>query len=321
MMRIISTGSKLPNRVVSNKELESVVETSDEWITTRTGIKERRISVGDTVASLASDAATIALEGANVDATEVQLIIVATCSPEYALPCCACQVQANIGAVNAVAFDLNAACAGFLFALHTAHAYINSGIYQNAIIIGAEVLSKMLDWEDRSTCVLFGDGAGAVFVQSDETEKGLLSMYQMSDGSKGMVLSCKERTLQNPFVNSISEKGYVEMNGQEVYKFATRQVPVSIKQAVSDAGMQMEDIDLFILHQANIRIIEVVAKRLGVSMDKFPVNLHNTGNISSATIPILLDEVCRAGKIKSGMKIVLSGFGAGLTYGACVIDW
>lgn len=328
-IRITGTGSALPEKIVTNFDMQEIVETSDEWIRERTGIAQRRISTGETVSDLAAKACQKALEMANVDAADVDMILVATCSPELLLPCCACQVQGMIGATNAVAFDLNAACSGFLFALNTAYAYINMGMYKNALVVGSEVLSKILDWEDRSTCVLFGDGAGAAFIQKTDDDgicengrrAGIESMVQGSDGVKGMVLSCGERPVSNPYVEKIEQSPYVHMDGQEVYKFATRQVPNCIKAALDKENLTVDDIDMFVLHQANVRIIEAVSKRLKADISKFPMNLDRVGNMSSATIPVLLDELNRNGKIKSGDRLVLSGFGAGLTYGASVIVW
>ena len=321
-VKVTGTGSSLPEKIVTNFDIEKLVETSDEWIRERTGIEKRHISTGETVASLAADAAKKALLMAGKNAEEVDLIIVATCSPEMLLPCCACQVQSIIGAKNAVAYDLNAACSGFVFGLSAANAYIETGMYKNALIIGSEVLSKIVDWTDRSTCVLFGDGAGAAFVEGVESnEKGILSISQGSDGAKGMVLACHDRDIVNPYTDNVQKTGYVTMDGQEVYKFAVRQVSLCIEDALEKAGLTIEEIDHFVLHQANIRIIEGVAKRLKADYNKFPTNLKNVGNMSSATIPVLLDELNRAGAFKKGEKIVLSGFGAGLTYGACVMIW
>lgn len=324
-INIVGTGSALPDQIVSNFDLQKLVDTSDEWIRERTGIGTRRISTGDTVASLAAKACENALSLAGKKAEEVDLILVATCSMEMLLPNCACQVQSIIGAKNAVAFDLNAACAGFLFALQTAYAYLKCGFYKNALVVGSEVLSKLMDWTDRSTCILFGDGAGAVYLESDtsnETEN-MLSFVQGSDGEKGMVLQCLARELKNPFVKPLPQESnpYIQMNGQEVYRFAVKQVPQCIEQALEQANVTADDVDLFILHQANVRIIEAVAKRLHVDLDKFPMNLDKTGNMSSATVPVLLDEINRSGKLQKGQTIVLAGFGAGLTYGACVMKW
>lgn len=329
-IKITGTGSALPEKTVTNFDLAKLVDTSDDWIRERTGISERRIATNDTVSSLASKACTNALEMAGRNAEDVELIIVATCSPEFLLPCCACQVQSDIGADKAVAFDLNAACSGFLFALNTAYAYMQAGLYKNALIVGSEVLSKLIDWTDRSICVLFGDGAGAAFVEASGIDEicengrkaGIESIIMGSDGTKGMTLSCMERGLANPYVVKNEEVNpYVHMDGQEVYKFATRQVPACISEALEKSGSTTDDIDLFVLHQANIRIIESVAKRLKADISKFPVNLNRVGNMSSATIPVLLDELNRGGKIKKGDRLVLSGFGAGLTYGASVLVW
>ena len=329
-IRITGTGSALPEKIVTNFDLEKLVETSDEWIQKRTGIAERRISDGETVSTLAADACRKALEMAGKNAEEVDLILVATCSPELLLPCCACQVQDLIGASNAVAFDLNAACSGFLFALNTAYAYLHTGIYKNVLIVGSEVLSKLVDWKDRGTCILFGDGAGAAFVEASAEDiiyengrrAGIECMIQGSDGTRGMVLSCAERAVNNAFIpEKRTENPYIYMDGQEVYKFAIKQVPACIQEALDKAGLMAEDVDWYMLHQANVRIIESVAKRMKVDIAKFPMNIHKIGNMSSATIPVLLDEWNRSGKIKRGDRLVLSGFGAGLTYGASILVW
>ena len=309
-----------------------MVETSDEWIRERTGIGERHVSVGETVVTLASEAARKALEQAGKRAEEIDLILVATCSPEQYLPCCACQVQADIGAVNALAFDVNAACSGFLFALNTADAYLQMGLAKNALIIGSEVLSKLVDWTDRGSCILFGDGAGAVVVERCGTTAGILGRALHSDGTGGGVLQCGARELTTPYARTSAAKTdqnqptdgrehYIQMDGQEVYRFATRRVPQCIEEALSDAGLAVPDIDLFVLHQANARIIDAVAKRLHADRDKFPTNLERVGNMSSASIPVLLDELNRQGKLHRGDRIVLAGFGAGLTIGACVMTW
>ncbi len=319
-IRILGTGSALPERAVTNEEITELVDTSDEWIRERTGIAGRHISTGETVASLASRACVLALENARKSADEVELILVATCSPENVAPCAACQVQKEIGAGNAAAFDLNAACAGFLFALHTAWAYVESGIYRNALIAGSEVLSKIVDWEDRGTCILFGDGAGAVYVEKCG-DGGILGFVQHSDGNKGDVLSCVGRTLENPFFRRISEKNYLKMDGREIFSFAVRQIPKTIEEALEKAGIAVGDVELFVLHQANRRIIEGISKRLGADEVHFPTNLERVGNTSSASIPLLLDELNRKGELKPGMRLVLSGFGAGLTCGACVLEW
>lgn len=319
-IKIIGTGSALPERRVTNDDLAEIMDTSDEWIRERTGIASRYLSTGETVASLTTVACERALESAGRKAEDVELLLVATCSPELLLPCTACQVQAKLGASKAVAFDLNAACAGFLFALHTAWAYVEAGIYKNALVAGGEVLSKIMDWSDRGTCILFGDGAGAVMVEKCE-KGGILSFVQHSDGSRGQVLSCANRGLNNPFFAQPLESEFVQMDGREVFAFAVRQVPAAIDEALSQAGLLPKDVDMYVLHQANKRIIEGISKRLSVDISRFPMNLNEVGNTSSAAIPLLLDELNRRGELREGMTIVLSGFGAGLTYGACVMSW
>lgn len=319
-MKIIGTGSALPAKKLENEELTKLVDTSDEWIRERTGIGARHISTGETVADLAADACRKALENAGREASEVELLLVATCSPETEIPCTACQVQKMLGAGNAVAFDLNAACSGFLFALNTVYAYLTAGIYRNALIAGTEVLSKIIDWTDRGTCILFGDGAGAVMVEQC-VEGGMMGFVQHSDGSKGNVLACGSRKLENPWFLEKDFMPYVRMDGREVFSFAVRQVPASIEEALGKSGITVDDVDLFVLHQANRRIIESIAQRLKADISKFPINLDRVGNMSSAAIPVLLDELNSQGKLIPGMTLVLSGFGAGLTYGACVIKW
>ncbi len=322
-IRISGTGSALPAKILTNGDLEKTVDTSDAWIRERTGIGQRHITEKENVASLAAEACRRALSDAGRKAEDVELLIVASCSAEMMLPCTACQVQDAIGAVNAAAFDLNAACSGFLFALQTANAYIASGMYKNALVVGAEVLSGIVDWQDRSTCVLFGDGAGAVFAEeSSEEGMGMLKMLQGSIGSRGAVLQCRAGHYSNAESELFPYKdAYIHMNGGEVYKFAVRQVPECIEEVLEAAGLSAEEIELYVLHQANIRILEAIAKRLGVDMERFPHNLERVGNTSSAAIPLLLDELNKSGKIKRGMKLVLAGFGAGLSYGACVMRW
>jgi 3-oxoacyl-[acyl-carrier-protein] synthase-3 len=321
-MKILGTGSYLPKRVVTNDDLSKLVDTTDEWITSRTGIKERRLTEGETASQLAAGAAKKALESANVRPEEIDLILLATMTADKAMPNTACLVQKTIGAVNATCFDINAACSGFLFALNTANAYLVSGMYRKILVIGAETLSKVVNWDDRSTCVLFGDGAGAVVVEADEKKYVAVSG---SDGVKGDVLSAGKIALQN-FLTDTEEEllreedYYMTMNGQEVFKFAVKTVPESIHQVTEKAGVAVESIDCFLLHQANVRIISSVAKRLGVDMEKMPVNLNSYGNTSAASIPILLDEVLRSGTIRAGSRVILSGFGGGLTWGTVYME-
>lgn len=326
--KIIGTGSFLPKTVVTNDDLSKIMDTSDEWIASRTGIRERRLVKEETTASMSAEASKRAMEKAHVTAEEIDLIIVGTITGDYVTPSTACEIQAEIGAVNAAAFDINAACSGFMFALNTAHAYLQTGIYKTALVLGAETLSKIMDWNDRSTCVLFGDGAGAAVVRAyaDAEEKeagsrGLLSFEQGSDGAKGKVLACRDRVNNNPLVKNEIDLDYVYMDGQEVYKFAVSTVPASIHRVLDKAGLTTSDIKYFVLHQANIRIIQSVAKRLKESEDKFPLSLDHCGNISAASVPILLDEMNQKGMLQKGDKIVMSGFGAGLTWASAVIEW
>ena len=317
--RIIGTGSCLPEAIVTNDYLSTIMDTSDEWISSRTGIKERHLVKEETTASLSLEAGRRALAEAGVAPEELDMIIVGTLTGDYITPSTACEVQAGLGAVNAVAFDINAACAGFLFSLHTVNAYIQCGMCRTALLIGAETLSRIMDWGDRSTCVLFGDGAGAAVVQAQEG--GLIAYDQGSDGEKGKYLACRNRTNNNPLVQTEKNYSYTQMDGQEVYKFAVTYVPNSIHKVLEKAGLQPEDIKYYLLHQANLRIIQAVAKRLKISLDRFPISLDHCGNVSAASVPILLDDVNRKGMLQKGDKIILSGFGGGLTWGPCLIEW
>lgn len=304
--KICGTGAYAPPNVMDNNDLSKLVETSDEWIQERTGIVRRHIADGENTVSMAVKSAESALKNANISAEEIDFIIVSTISSNVILPCAACEVQKEIGAVNAVCFDLNAACSGFLFAYNTAQAYIASGIYRTGIVIGAECLSNLIDWKDRGTCILFGDGAGAVVVKAKEGTQP--SIITHSDGEKGKALTCE----QNDFIH---------MDGQEVFKFAVKQVPKCICELLEANGLKKEEVHYFILHQANRRIVEAVAKRLKIEIEKFPMNLQEYGNTSSASIPILLDEMNQKGLLRKGMKIVMAGFGAGLSWGASLIEW
>lgn len=317
--KIIGTGSCLPAAIVTNEDLSRIMDTSDAWISSRTGIRERRLAKEETTSGMAVTAARRAMEDAGISPQEIDLIIVGTITGDYVTPSTACEVQAAIGAGQAAAFDINAACSGFMFALHTADAYLKAGIYRTALILGAETLSKIMDWNDRGTCVLFGDGAGAVVVRAADT--GLLACDLGSDGAKGRVLACINRKNNNPLVENSTDLQYTIMDGQEVYKFAVTTVPDSIRKVVAAAGLTMEEIDYFALHQANIRIIQSVAKRLKAAEEKFPTSLDHCGNISAASVPVLLDEMNKKGLLKTGMKIVLSGFGGGLTWASAVIEW
>ena len=318
-IRILGTGSYLPEKVVTNDELAQVMDTSDEWISSRTGIRSRHISIADTSTTMAVKAAKKALEDGGVKPEELDHIFVATLSGDHATPSTSCEVQKEIGAVNAVCMDLNAACSGFVYALNTAMAYAKAGMGRKMLLIGVETLSKIMDWSDRSTCVLFGDGAGSVVVEADPSRK--IYIDAGSDGMKGDVLTCEERHLNNLLVKDDSPMQQVQMDGQEVFKFAVRIIPKSVNKILDAAGVSKEDIKYYLLHQANRRIIEAAARRLKEPIEKFPMNLDHCANTSSATIPILLYEVHREGMLKAGDKIILSGFGGGLTWGSVYLEW
>jgi 3-oxoacyl-[acyl-carrier-protein] synthase-3 len=317
--KITGTGYFLPEYEADNDYLATLVETSDEWIRERTGIQSRHLAGRETTTSMAAEAARRAIDSAGIAAEEIELILVATISPDMATPSTACQVQALIGADRAVAFDINAACSGFLYALHTAEAFIRSGLYRNALLIGAETMSKLIDWTDRGTCVLFGDGAGAAVVQVCE-KGGILGQSLGSNGSKGGVLTCESRPAGNPLLAAKEKADYLQMDGKEVFTFAIKTVPACVEEALQNAGVEKEDVKYYLLHQANSRIIQSVAKRLKVPEERFPMNLDHCGNTSAASLPILLAQLAEDGKLAPGDKVVLSGFGGGLTWGACVIE-
>lgn len=321
---IIGTGSFLPERILTNQDLEKMVNTSDEWITTRTGIKERRIADKDTATSdLATKAAQNALLDAGMEAPEIDLIIVATITPDMNFPSTACIVQSNIKAYNAVAFDIGAACTGFIYAVVTANQFITTGLYKNVLVIGAETLSKFVDWQDRNTCVLFGDGAGAVVMSRAKDGYGVLSQYLGADGTGGDALAIDAGGSRNPAsIETIEQKmHYIRMDGNEVFKFAVRVMASAAEEAVRFAGLDKSDVDYLVPHQANIRIIEAARKRMGLSEDRVYVNLSRYGNMSAASIPVALDEAVKSGEIKAGDNVILVGFGAGLTWGSCLVRW
>lgn len=313
---ICGTGSAIPVGTVDNHDLAKLVETNDEWIRERTGIVRRHIADTETTVSLAAEAAKKALADAKMDAAEIDLLLVSTISSNVILPCTACEVQKEIGAENAFCFDMNAACTGFVLAYQTACAYLASGICRTALVIGSECLSNLINWQDRSTCILFGDGAGAAVVKAGEGSFYLPVSH--SDGVKGDALTCSSRhdgKCKNP------SACFMQMDGQAVFKFAVRSVPEVIGEVLEKNNLQKKEIDWFVLHQANRRIVEAVARRLEEPIEKFPMNLQEYGNTSSASIPILLDEMNHRGLLKSGQKIVLAGFGAGLTWGASILEW
>lgn len=317
--KICGTGSYAPAHFLDNNDLAKIVDTSDEWIRERTGVVRRHIIEEETTVSMSVEASKRALENAGMAAEELDLILVATFSSEVLLPCTACEVQNALGAVNATGFDLNAACTGFLFAYNTAQAYIASGMYKAVLVIGAESLSNTINWEDRGTCILFGDGAGAAILRAEEG--AFYRPVTYSDGRYGGALTCMSRHRKNRPPEEEDLDSYMQMDGQAVFKFAVRRVPEVIQEALTGADIAVGDIDWFILHQANKRIVEAVAKRLKADMERFPLNMEEYGNTSSASIPILLDEMNRQGKLKKGQKLVMSGFGAGLSWGATCFLW
>ena len=293
---ICGTGACVPKRVMDNYEIAEFVDTSDQWIRERTGVIRRHIAEKETTVSMAAEAGRQAMEGAGVSPEEIDLILLATASPDQIFPCTACSVQEKLGALNATGFDLNAACSGFLFAYNTAQAYISSGIFRTVLVIGAESLSRLVDWKDRNTCILFGDGAGAVLLKAKNSTFYLPATH--SDGSGGMALTCNGTADIHPFNKDAEPEknlSYIHMNGKEIR--------------------------WFILHQANSRIVDAVSRRLKVDIEKFPMNLQEYGNTSSASIPILLDELNQKGVLLKGQKLVLAGFGAGLSWGASILEW
>lgn len=321
---ILGTGTYVPNKVLTNQDLEKMVDTSDEWIVTRTGIRERRISGEDEAASdLAYQAAQKALEMSGITADQLDLIIVATVTPDTAFPSTANILQDRLGATKAAAFDLAAACTGFLYGIATASQFVQNGLYRYALVIGVECLSKIVDWTDRNTCVLFGDGAGAAVLGPVEEGYGFLSFDLGSDGKGGELLKLPAGGSRMPASNETvaSRLHYIYMSGGDVFKFAVRAMGASAEAALEKAGLTKEDIDFLVPHQANIRIIDAAVKRLGVSKDKVVVNLDRYGNMSAASIPVALDEAVRKGSIQQGDHLVLVGFGGGLTWGATVLRW
>jgi 3-oxoacyl-[acyl-carrier-protein] synthase III len=321
---ILGTGAYLPEKVLTNHDLEKMVDTSDEWITSRTGIRERRIAAPDQASSdLAVKAAERALEHAGLTAEDIDLIIVATVTPDMAFPATACVGQDRLGAKKAATFDLSAACTGFLYGITVASQFITTGVYKYALVIGVECLSRILNWEDRNTCVLFGDGAGAAVLGPVEEGYGFLAFELGGDGSGGEQLKLPAGGSRMPASEeTVANKLHtVSMAGREVFKFAVRVIGASTEEALKKAGLTKEDIDFLIPHQANIRIIDSAIKRFGLTEDKVVINLDRYGNMSSASIPVALDEAVRHGRIKKGDTLVLCGFGGGLTWGSAVIKW
>ena len=326
---IVGWGSYMPDKVLTNHDIAQIVDTSDDWIYTRTGIRERRIAnEKETTATLAFEAAARALLVADLHPSQVELIIVATSTPEYIFPSTACRVQDYLGATRAGAFDLSAACSGFVYGLSMAANSIATGAVKNAIVIGSETMSRVLDWQDRGTCILFGDGAGAVVLKGSSVPGGVLSSGLRSDGSGSDMLTLPA-VYHNPMPMLGPEylhqnghrKNTVSMNGRQVFRFATQVVSESIEDVVDKANLNMEEIDLIIPHQANVRIIETAAKRLKIPKEKFYLNLHRAGNTSAASIPIALCDAIEDGRLRPDTNLVFVGFGGGLTWASAVVKW
>lgn len=321
---IIGIGSFVPEYVLTNSELEKTIDTSDEWITSRTGIKQRHIADKDTATSdLAVKAAERALLDAGLTAKEIDLIIVATITPDMIFPSTACIVQSAIGAVNAAAFDINAACSGFVYGLVVANQFISTGLYKNILLIGAEVMSKFVDWNDRNTCVLFGDGAGAVVVGQVEEGYGIKASNLKSDGSGSDSLKVLAGGSRMPTtLETVTDNLHnISMNGNDVFKFAVKVMVSSVEKVLEVAELEIKDVDFLVPHQANIRIIDAAKARLRLPTDKVITNIDKYGNMSAASIPVALEEAIREGKIRKGNNVVIVGFGAGLTWGSCLLKW
>ncbi|MAW11952.1 MAG: 3-oxoacyl-ACP synthase [Verrucomicrobiales bacterium] len=326
-VKISGTGSYLPDKILSNEDLEKIVDTSDEWITTRTGIKERRIAADtQSTSDLATEAAVDAMADAKLTSDEIDLIIVATISPDAFFPSTACYVQKNIGAINALCFDVSAACSGFLYAMQIAENFISSGQRKNALIIGAEKLSSMVDWEDRNTCVLFGDGAGAAILTADKENEGskkILASVLGSDGRQTDILHVPGGGSACPITpdNADQKLNAIRMQGREVYKYAVNAMRRAAEQVLEKSNMEVEDVDKLIPHQANLRIIEAITDRMGIPSDRTFVNLDKYGNTSAAAVAIALDEANKTQSIKKDDIVLLVAFGAGLTWASSLLKW
>ncbi len=319
--RIAGTGSYLPEKVLTNADIEKLVDTSDEWIVSRSGIRERHlVADGQTTSDMALIAAQRAMEAAGVTASELELIIVGTTTPDFIFPSTACLVQNRLGALGCAAFDVNAACSGFLFGLTVADKFIRSGSVKTALVIGAEALTRMLDWTDRNTCVLFGDGAGAVVLKAD-SETGILSTHLHADGSKKDLLHCPVGVSSGFNVGEKNAGVRVLMTGNEVFKYAVKALDSVVEETLAANGLDRHAIDWLIPHQANLRIIEATAKRLDMPMERVIVTVHKHGNTSSGSVPLALDEAVRSGKVQRGQLLLLEAFGGGFTWGSALLRY
>ena len=321
-VKILSTGSYVPEKVLTNFDLEKMVKTSDEWISTRTGIKERRIAdKNECTSDLAYNAAVRAIEKAKISVDDIDLIIVATISPDAPMPATACYLQKKLKAFNAAVFDISAACSGFIYGVAIAKAFITSGLYKRILLVGVETLSRITDWTDRNTCVLFGDGAGAMIFEASQQDNDIVSTYLGADGTHTDILNIPAGGTTNPTtLETVQQKmHFVKMIGKEVFKVSVSKMAVAVNKAQELAGLTDKDINLYIPHQANLRIIEAVAKKAGVTKENVYINVHKYGNMSAATTIVALDEALQEGRIKKGDLVELVAFGAGLTWGACIL--
>lgn len=322
--RIIATGSYVPEKILTNFDLEKMVDTSDDWISERTGIKERRIASKDqSTSDLAYEASKIALKQANIKAKDIDLIIVATVTGDMPVPSTACLLQNHLNAKNAAAFDINAACSGFIYGLSIADSFIKSGMYKRVLLVGAEILSKFTDWQDRTTCVLFGDGAGAVILEPTDEDNGIISTQLHSDGTLWELLNLPGGGSKNPPSKDTIEKRlhFLKMRGNETFKVAVRSLESIAVESLKKNNLKPSQLAALIPHQANLRIIQATADRLGLSMDKVVVNIDRYGNTSAASIPIALDEAVRMGRIRKNDYVLLEAFGGGLTWASALIKW
>lgn len=322
--RIAATGSAVPRRVLRNADLERMVATSDEWIVGRTGIRERRV-VDEGVASsdLGTEAARAALAAGGWDAADLDLLLVATCTPDMPLPSTACLIQRNLKASRAIAFDLAAACSGFLYGLSVADLYVRSGTCRKALVVGTEVMSSVVDWTDRGTCILFGDGAGAVLIEPSDDDRGILSTHLHSDGDLWDLVCVPGGGSRLPASSAMlaDRQQFVKMKGNETFKVAVRTLEATAREALEANKMAVDDVDLFIPHQANVRIVNAVMERLGLRKERAFLNIDRYGNTSAASIPLALDEAVRAGRISPGSRILMVAFGSGLTWASAVVKW
>ncbi len=318
--KVAGTGSYVPKKILTNSDLKRYVETNDEWIQSRTGIKERHIVTNESTLDLAYQASLRAIEAAKIDKNEIDLIIVATVTSDFAFPAVSNLLQARLEIENIAAFDINAACSGFLYSLQLADKMIKSGAYKTALIIGAETLTRLTDWRDRNTCVLFGDGAGAMIISQSE-ENNIQDIVIGSQGDVDMLLYCKNPDLKNPEINAISQQDHIHMKGSEVFKFATRIMPKTVLDLLDRNKIKIDDLDHIIAHQANMRIIDKSARDLNIDMDKMYTNIDKYGNTSAASVPIAIDEAVKTNFLKRGDLFITVAFGGGLTWGGALIKF